>query len=81
MHSDQGVISFELVFVGQFQSVVVVYVRLGTYGPYENLLPIIAQRTNALTKAAIGSIWVVGRGFESHVPHENAFQKKTNFLM
>ena len=37
-----------------------------------NLLPV-AQRTNALTNGVVDRPWVVGREFESHVHHENAF--------
>ena len=39
-----------------------------------NLLPV-AQRTmnNALTNGFVDRPWVVGREFESHVHHENAF--------
>ena len=45
-----------------------------------NHLPV-AQRTNALTNGVVDIPWVVGREFESHVHHENAFQRKVNFLM
>ena len=37
-----------------------------------NLLPV-AQRTNAFTNGVVDRPWVVGREFESHVHHENAF--------
>ena len=37
-----------------------------------SLLPV-AQRTNAFTNGAVDRPWVVGREFESHVHHENAF--------
>ena len=37
-----------------------------------NLSPV-AQRTNALTNGVVHRPWVVGREFESHVHHENAF--------
>ena len=37
-----------------------------------NLLPV-AQRTNAFTNGVVDRPWVVGRVFESHVHHEDAF--------
>ena len=37
-----------------------------------NLLPV-AQRTNTFTNGVVDRPWVVGREFESHAHHENAF--------
>ena len=45
-----------------------------------NLLPV-AQRTNAVINGVVDRSWLVGREFESHVHHENAFLRKANFLM
>ena len=50
----------------------VVVIRLSLGRRLVNLLPA-AQRTNALTYGVVGRPWVVGREFESHVHHENAF--------
>ena len=36
----------------------------------------VAQRTNAFTNGVVDRPWVVGREFESHVHHENAFKRK-----
>ena len=41
----------------------------------------VAQRTNALTNGVVDRPWVVGREFESHVHHENAFEREANLLM
>ena len=40
-----------------------------------NLLPV-AQRTHAFTNGVVDRPWVVGREFEPHVHHENAFKEK-----
>ena len=55
-------------------------IRLSSRRRSVNLLPV-AQRSNALTNGVIDRPWVVGREFESHVHHENSFQRKINFLM
>ena len=47
-------------------------IRLSLRRRLVNLLPV-SQRTNALTNGVIDRPWVVGREFESHVHHENAF--------
>ena len=47
-------------------------IRLSLGRRLVNLLPV-AQRTNAFTNGVVGRPWVVGREFESHVHHENAF--------
>ena len=57
-----------------------VVIRLSLGRRNVNHLPV-AQRTNALTNGVVDIPWVVGREFESHVHHENAFQRKVNFLM
>ena len=55
-------------------------VRLNLGRRLVNLLPV-AQRTtsNALTNGVVDRPWVVGREFESHVHHENAFLRKVIF--
>ena len=55
-------------------------IRLGLGRQKVNLLPL-AQRTNAFTNGVVDRPWVVGREFESHVHHENAFLRKVYFLM
>ena len=47
--------------------------RLSLGRRWVNLLPAVAQRTNALTNGVVDRPWVVGREFESHVHHESAF--------
>ena len=47
-------------------------IRLSLGRRLVNLLPL-AQRTNAFTNGVVDRPWVVGREFESHVHHENAF--------
>ena len=47
-------------------------IRLSLGGRKVNLLPV-AQRTNAFTNGVVDRPWIVGREFESHVYHENAF--------
>ena len=47
-------------------------IRLNLGRRLVNLLPV-AKRTNALTNGVVDRPWVVGREFESHVHHENAF--------
>ena len=49
-------------------------IRLSLGRRLVNLSPV-AQRTinNALTNGVVDRPWVVGREFESHVHHENAF--------
>ena len=55
-------------------------IRLSLSGRLVNLSPV-AQRTSVLTNGVVDRPWVVGREFESHVHHENAFQRKVYFLM
>ena len=49
-------------------------IRLSLGRPLVNLLPV-AQRTSVFTKfdGVVDIPWIVGRDFESHVHHENAF--------
>ena len=47
-------------------------IRLSLGRRLVNLLPV-AKQSNALTNGVVGRPWVVGREFESHVHHENAF--------
>ena len=47
-------------------------IRLSLGRRLVSLLPV-AQRTNAFTNGVVDRPWVVGREFESHVHHENAF--------
>ena len=47
-------------------------IRLSLGRRLVDLLPV-AQRTNAFTNGVVDRPWVVGREFESHVHHENAF--------
>ena len=47
-------------------------IRLSLGRRLVNLLPV-AQRTNAFANGVVDRPWVVGREFESHVHHENAF--------
>ena len=49
-----------------------VVIRLSLGRRLVNHLPV-AQRTNAFTNGVDSRTWVVGREFESHVHHENAF--------
>ena len=49
-----------------------VNIRLSLGRRWVNLLPV-AQRSNAFTNGVVERPWVVGREFESHVHHENAF--------
>ena len=53
-----------------FKGESVIRLRLGRR--LVNLLPV-AQRTNAFTNGVVDRPGVVGREFESHVHHENAF--------
>ena len=55
-----------------------VVIRLSLGRRSVNLLPV-AQRTNAFTNGVVDRPWVVGREFESHVHHENAFLKNSAF--
>ena len=50
----------------------VAVMRLSSVRRLVNPLPV-AQWTNALTNGVVDKPWVVGREFESHVHHENAF--------
>ena len=52
--------------------VVALVIRLSLGRRLVNLLPV-AQWTNAFTNAVVDRPWVVGREFESHLHHENAF--------
>ena len=47
-------------------------IRLSLGRRMVSLLPV-AQRTNAFPNGVVDRPWVVGREFESHVHHENAF--------
>ena len=47
-------------------------IRISSGRRLVNLLPV-AQRTNALTNGVVDRTWAVGREFDSHVHHENAF--------
>ena len=47
-------------------------IRLSLGRQLVNLLPV-AQRTHAFTNGVDDRPWVVGREFESHVHHGNAF--------
>ena len=47
-------------------------IRLSLGRRLVNLLPV-AQRTSVFTNGVVDRPWVVGREFESHVHHENAF--------
>ena len=52
--------------------ITVTVIRLSLGRRLVNLLPV-AQRTNPFTNGVVDRPWVVGRKFESHVHHENAF--------
>ena len=47
-------------------------IRLSLRRRLVNLLPV-AQQINAFTNGVVDRSWVVGREFESHIHHENAF--------
>ena len=50
------------------------YVLIDTY-------LVLGSKVYAFTNDDVDRPWIVGREFESHVHHENAFKRKVNFLI
>ena len=66
------IVNFPL-FESQVQLLILIVMRLTLGRRLVNLLPVAQRTNNAFTNDDVDRPWIVGREFESHVHHENAF--------